>query len=368
MHPTVILWVNEILKEFARRLPHHFHVTKKRQGEATISEEMTFEIFATFEATGSPLYSFSTGSIISIYESCMALCCEERFWPHIQRNGAWFHQHRAHPRHNFVEYTYFGESPFEENGVALFLPRLTMDKARHRIGDALYNMIVSLIAQHEQAHFLHGHLHQLGEAGIARYSESGSGSGRAQDGGAGTDYHAMEFDADLLPSRMYARGLSEVMFGRMSNEVGMGITPDRESYIRLASCAYFLLFCLLYKAEGGADFAGPTHPSPQARVLNHLLTLDEEMKKAGLPGLDAHAQLTGLLNEDFRIIAETIGMPVYPPLSLDVDDPTPAMAECLAVRARLAELQRRLRPAQARAMEMVGGLSLKDTVRWHRSD
>lgn len=364
MHPTTWMWFDVIRKEFGRRLPSHFHVTRREQGEATVTPDLVFNIFVSFDGKGAPLYSFSSGAVIAFYDVCQALTCDDRFWPHVRFDGEWFHNFQPHPQHDFVDYSYFADRPFETDGVALFIPRVTIKNSRSLIGDALYNMIVSIVAQHEQAHVLHGHLHLLGEAGFASYSECGSAAGA----GVPFDFHAAEFDADLLPSRMYARAFEHGMFERMANDVGLGLTPDIPTYLRLASCAYFILFCLLYKADGGADRPGPTHPSPSARILNHFLTLDAALKDAGLPPFagmhDLHAQLA----DDFGLIAATLAMPASVPRSIDLADDSTGMRECLAIRARLDALGRVLEEPRKKATALTGGLSTGTPVRWIKTD
>jgi len=364
MDETTWTWFNAIASEFSRRLPSHFHVTRRAQGEATVSDELAFSVYVSFDPNGAPLYTFSSGAVIAFYDICQALTCDERFWPHVPFDGEWFHDFRPHPKHDYVDYGYVVGQPFERDGVALFIPRVTVRNSRSTIGDALYNMLVSIVAQHEQAHVLHGHLHLLGEAGYAGYSERGGSTA----GGVAFDCHAAEFDADLLPSRMYARAFERGMFERMAQDVGLGLTPDIPTYLRLASCAYFVLFCLLYKADGGADRAGPTHPSPSARILNHFLTLDEALRQAGLPPFagmhDLHAQLA----TDFDLIASTLAMPASVPRSFDLADDGVAMRECRAVRARLAALDEALREPRNRAVALTGGLSTATAARWVRTD
>jgi len=361
---TTWTWFKVMATEFSRRLPSHFHVTRKAQGEATVSDGLVFDVNVSFDANGAPLYSFSSGAVIAFYDVCQALTCDERFWPHVRFDGDWFHDLRPHPRHDYVDYRYVVGQPFEKDGVALFIPRVTVRNSRSLIGDALYNMIVSVVAQHEQAHVLHGHLHLLGEAGYAGYSESGA----TPAGASAFDFHAAEFDADLLPSRMYARAFERGMFERMAQDVGLGLTPDIPSYLRLASCAYFILFCLLYKADGGADRAGPTHPSPSARILNHFLTLDEALEDAALPSFAGMHDLHARLAEDFEVIAATLGMPACVPPSFDLAAGGAAMQECLAVRGRLDALARALEEPGRRAVELTGGFSTGTPVRWVRTD
>lgn len=364
MDETTWTWLSVIAKEFSRRLPSHFHVTRRAQGEATISDELVFDVRVSFDASGAPLYSFSSAAVIAFYDVCQALTCDERFWPHVRFDGEWFHDFSAHPKHDFVDYRYVAGQPFEKDGVALFIPRVTVRNSRSLVGDALYNMIVSIVAQHEQAHVLHGHLHLLGEAGYAGYSESGA----SPAGAAALDFHAAEFDADLLPSRMYARAFGRGMFERMAQDVGLGLTPDIPAYLRLASCAYFILFCLLYKADGGADRAGPTHPSPSARILNHLLTLDEALKDAALPSFAGMHELHAKLAEDFDVIASTLGMPACVPPTLDLAEDGAAMRECLAIRGRLGALVEALVEPARKAFELTGGLSGGTPIRWVRTD
>jgi hypothetical protein len=359
MDGTTWTWFKVMATEFSRRLPSHFYVTRRAQGEATVSDELAFDVCVSFDANGAPLYAFSSGAVIAFYDICQALTCDERFWSHVPFDGEWFHDFRPHPRHDYVDYSYVLGQPFEKDGVALFIPRVTVRNSRSLIGDALYNMIVSIVAQHEQAHVLHGHLHLLGESGCAGYSESGA----SPAGAAAFDFHAAEFDADLLPSRMYGRAFEVGMFERMAQDVGLGLTPDIPAYLRLASCAYFILFCLLYKADGGADRAGPTHPSPSARILNHFLTLDEALREAGLPPFagmhDLHAQLAG----DFGLIASTLAMPASVPRSFDLAEDSAGMRECRAVRARLETLARQLEAPRRRAIELTGGFSTGIPVR-----
>jgi hypothetical protein len=364
MHPTTWAWFSALAKEFTRRLPSHFHVTRRAQGDATVTPELAFRVYVTFDANGAPLYSFGSGAVIAFYDICQALTCDERFWPHVPFDGEWFHQFERHPKHDFVDYSYFGDQPFETDGVALFIPRVTVRNSRCLIGDALYNMIVSVVAQHEQAHVLHGHLHLLEAAGYAAYSECA-----ASPVGAGDfDIHALEFDADLLPSRMYARAFERGRFESMARDVGLGLTPDIPAYLRLASCAYFILFCLLYKADGGADRPGPSHPSPSARILNHFMTLDASLRDAGLPSFAGMHELHARLAEDFDLIASTLGMPASVPRSFDLVDDGAAMRECLAIRGRLDALVEALEEPGRKAVELTGGFSTGIPVRWVKTD
>lgn len=361
MHETTWTWFKVIATEFSRRLPSHFYVTRRAQGEATVTPELAFNVYVSFDGNGAPLYSFSSGAVIAFYDICQALTCDERFWPHVPFDGEWFHDFKPHPRRDFVDYRYLVGQPFEKDGVALFIPRVTVRNSRSLVGDALYNMIVTIVAQHEQAHVMHGHLHLLGEAG---YSECGGSAA----GGAAIDFHAAEFDADLLPSRMYARAFERGMFERLAQDVGLGLTPDIPAYLRLASCAYFILFCLLYKADGGADRAGPTHPSPSARILNHFLTLDGALRKAGQPPFAGMHELHVQLAADFELIAATLAMPASVPRSFDLADDGAGMRECLAVRARLPALEAALREPREKAIELTGGFSTTTPVRWVQTD
>src|SRR5512137_2911408 len=91
MHQTTWMWFDVIRKEFGRRLPSHFYVTRREQGEATVTPDLVFNIFVSLDEKGAPLYSFSSGAVIAFYDVCQALTCDERFWPHVRFDGEWFH-------------------------------------------------------------------------------------------------------------------------------------------------------------------------------------------------------------------------------------------------------------------------------------
>lgn len=279
------------------------------------STDLRFNASVGLLEDGRPAFTFNLGACLALVDACVTVCCDPAFMEEIPLppDGVVFLDSPVQTL-RFVDYDF----AMSENGLAwpfdCMLRNSESDAPRAQLGNHLFEIATKLLALHEQAHVLSGHLLYLRSLGTGRWLELGAAQG------AGTPFaalsRAMELEADakalsiLIGGQKFAPGRRMTLRGFWLREA-----HDFVGFVRLALIGMAVIVGVLDRGDRLTSSAASerTHPSAAARLLNMLEMAASWTRDEFATPQDGDVWLSGVLDECDRVFA-ALGCS-----SLDVD-------------------------------------------------